>query len=122
VAAWQAGAAVAGCSAGAGALTTLAPDVRGSGATMGAGLALVPHVAVIPHFDRMAAWNASFATHFRDALPADVTLVGIDEDTALVGGPTEWVVMGRQRVSVFGPDGLAVAYDAGSTIELPAPT
>jgi hypothetical protein len=36
----------------------------------------------------------------RFLLPHDegVTLVGIDEETALVGGPFEWEVQGRQSV------------------------
>jgi cyanophycinase-like exopeptidase len=32
------------------------------------------------------------------ALPDDVTLLGIDEETALVGGPHAWQVVGRQSV------------------------
>jgi cyanophycinase len=121
MAAWQAGAALAGCSAGAGALTALAPDVRNGSATMQAGLGVVDHLAVIPHFDRMMAWDAQFDERFRSVLGPGVTLVGVDEDTALVGGPDRWTVMGRQRVTVFARDGERLAVEAGTELELPPP-
>lgn len=100
VAHWRRGGAVAGCSAGAGALSTQAPDVR-SGIRSTAGLGLVPNLAVIPHFDRMAGWDPSFAARMREVSAEGVEIVGIDEDTALVGGLQEWTVMGRQSVHVL---------------------
>ena len=117
-AAWHAGAALAGCSAGAMALSAEAPSVRH--ATNEAGLALVGHVAVIPHFDRIANWDETFLGR-RVAQPrSGVTLVGIDEDTALVGGPEHWTVMGRRTVTVFGENGPTV-HQAGARLILPLP-
>src|SRR6478672_2263245 len=52
--AWQAGAALAGCSAGAMALTAHVPDIRHPMRAAEAGLAAVPHLRVLPHFDRFA--------------------------------------------------------------------
>lgn len=97
---WRQGGAVAGCSAGAGALSTQAPDVR-SGVRDNPGLGLVANLAVIPHFDRMARWDPSFAEGLKGSRTPGVQLVGIDEDTALVGGPVEWTVMGRQSVHIL---------------------
>jgi cyanophycinase len=98
VAAWRGGSALAGCSAGAMALTAWVPSLRHplEGATEG--LSLLPHLRVIPHYDAFAARMPDLITRF--LLPHDegVTLVGIDEETALVGGPFEWEVQGRQSV------------------------
>jgi cyanophycinase len=115
--AWRAGVALAGCSAGAMALTADAPHVRAGSMTAHPGLGLVAHLAVIPHFDRMAEWDPNVTTRATARRDDGVTVVGIDEDTALVGGPVEWTVMGRQRVTVFGRDG-ATSHVAGTRLEL----
>ncbi|HSN06250.1 MAG TPA: Type 1 glutamine amidotransferase-like domain-containing protein, partial [Candidatus Angelobacter sp.] len=97
LAAHAAGAALAGCSAGAMALTAWAPRMRDLvHPNQTTGLGLVPDVRVIPHFDKMLGWMPDV---LRDALlhkPEGTTLLGIDEDTALVGGPDGWQVQGRQ--------------------------
>jgi cyanophycinase-like exopeptidase len=95
VEAWRAGAALAGCSAGAMALTAWVPSLRhprGGGVD---GLALLPHLRVIPHFDAFASRMPDLLTRFLAPHDADVMLIGVDEDTALVGGPEEWTVRGR---------------------------
>lgn len=88
--AWMAGAAVAGCSAGASALTTLAPDVRtGRGLS---GLGMVPGMAVIPHYDAMRR-RRSLLRLFDP--PDGVVAVGVDEHTAIVSDDlSEWEVYG----------------------------
>jgi cyanophycinase-like exopeptidase len=101
VEAWQAGAAVAGCSAGAAALSAVAGNVRDPGRGEGRGLGLVPHVGVIPHFDRIEAWRPGLTTRILASAPREATVVGIDEDTALVGGPERWTVQGERTVTVF---------------------
>ena len=50
--------------------------------------------------------------------PPDVTVLGIDEDTALVGGPYDWQVMGRRSVWVLGPDGRT-EHPSGSRLSTP---
>jgi cyanophycinase len=118
VAAWQNGAALAGCSAGAMALTAHAPKVHQGQMTPSPGLALLPHLSVLPHFDQMPTWVPGFMDRAIADQQPGITTVGIDEDTALVGGPYEWTVMGRLQVTVFGPSGLTT-YGAGSEIVLP---
>ncbi len=116
VAAWRAGAALAGCSAGAMAMSAHVPDLRhplGGGLD---GLGLVPRVTVVPHFDRFAGrlpagWVTRFAGDGR-------LVIGIDEDTALVGGPGQWQVAGRQSVWLLGPDGKQ-EFASGSPFTVP---
>lgn len=50
-----------------------------------------------------------------------MTLIGIDEDTALVAAPGDalsWRVMGRQTVSVIAADGERRIYRTGEQVVL----
>jgi len=118
--AWRGGAALAGCSAGAMALGGMTVDPRGSGAPRPA-LGVVPHVAVLPHFDRFDRVMPRMADSLRAALPPGTHVVGIDEDTALVGGPEEWTVHGRQRAYLIEPGGGRRGAAAGETLHIPLP-
>ena len=69
------------------------------------GLGLLPHLRVIPHFDRFARRIPDLADRFLPATDAAVTVIGVDEDTALVGGPEEWTVQGRQSAWRVTSDG-----------------
>jgi len=150
--AWEKGTAIGGCSAGAMALTSGAPDdlfasaspsasasppasaspsastpfVDGGGretraAGVANGLGLLAGLAVIPHFDWMQRWRAGALERFMSWQPPGTTLVGIDEDTALVGDLGRWHVAGRGAVWVFEPDDR-VPYRPGDEVPvLPAP-
>jgi len=111
IAAWRTGSALAGCSAGAMAMSASLPDIRRPWRPALDGLALVPTVEVLPHFDKFASWMPDLVLKRVSGAPAGVTVVGIDEDTALVGGltphgwsavpagrGTTWQVVGRQSV------------------------
>jgi cyanophycinase len=77
------------------------------------GLGLAPGLAVLPHHATLAArWNAPAMAA---ALPAGVTLVGIDEATALL--LPEARVLGIGQVTVYGP-GEPRAYGPGAEVEL----
>ena len=93
---WRAGAALAGCSAGAMAMTSWIPSLRHPRKGGTVGLGLLPHMRVIPHFDAFAARFPDIATRFLVPQDPAVTVIGIDEETALLGGLTEWTVSGRQ--------------------------
>ena len=112
---WRNGAALAGCSAGAMAMATIVPDLRRS--HVRDGFAITPNLQVLPHFDKMLGWIPDILT--RPFLkPSDgVTLVGIDEETALVGGPTEYEVQGRQGVHILG-DGRRRSLYAGDRLHI----
>lgn len=128
LAAWRQGAALAGCSAGAMAMASWVPRIRDPLAEGVAGLALLPHLRVIPHFDLFSARFPDIAERFLapgteargpgSEPAAGVTLLGVDEDTALVGGPYDWTVKGRQSVWRLGPGGRE-QFPAGTTISTP---
>ena len=117
--AWRDGAALAGCSAGAMALTSWVPSLRHprDGGTPGIGL--LPHLRVIPHFDAFAARLPDLITRFLIPDVNSVTVLGVDEDTALVGGPNEWTVRGRQSAWRLTRDGRE-EFTSGTTVVTPS--
>jgi cyanophycinase len=120
-AAWEAGAALAGCSAGAIALTGWVPSMRSLHRDPDPGLGLLPHLRVLPHFDKMLGWVPDLLTRAVLHPPEGTTVLGIDEDTALVdltGGGHSWSVYGRQQVWTLG-DGRRQGHAAGATLTTP---
>ncbi|HVB41493.1 MAG TPA: Type 1 glutamine amidotransferase-like domain-containing protein [Streptosporangiaceae bacterium] len=118
---WQAGSALAGCSAGAIALTDWVPSIRDMRRDPGPGLGVLPGLRVLPHFDKMLGWAPDLAGHAQRNAPAGTTVLGIDEDTALVdltGGGYSWQVHGRQQVWVLDGE-LHHGHPAGSTLVTP---
>jgi cyanophycinase-like exopeptidase len=137
--AWHEGAAVAGCSAGAMALTSGAPDDlfapesssgRGgraapdpateAGPGVASGLGLVAGLAVIPHFDWMQRWRPNALARVAAWQPPGTTLLGIDDNTALVTTALGWRVRGDQAVWVLAGDARA-PYRDGDEVPLAAP-
>ncbi|MGH9023591.1 MAG: Type 1 glutamine amidotransferase-like domain-containing protein [Acidimicrobiia bacterium] len=116
VAAHARGAALAGCSAGAMALAAVADDVRNRRPCPGLGL--LPDLVVLPHFDRIERWFPGMVEDRLRGLTEGRWLVGIDEETALVGGPSVWTVRGRGRVWVVESDGSRVPHSPGAELEL----
>lgn len=116
--AWEGGAALAGCSAGAMAMTSWIPSLRSPRKGGTEGLGVLPHLRVIPHFDAFAARIPDLVT--RVLLPHDpaVTVLGIDEDTAIVGGPVHWTVEGRRSAWRLTRDGRH-EHPAGTTLTTP---
>lgn len=111
-AAWQSGTALAGCSAGAMAIANHIPAIRNLGKEVTPGLAILSNVRVLPHFDRMFMSTFNRISHHES-----MTVLGIDENTALVGGLNQWEVKGLGSVWVF-KDGNKKQYFAGEQIEL----
>jgi cyanophycinase len=143
--AWQtiserhvAGAVLAGCSAGAMAFGGMSLQPRRlwttstvDGSTQAPGwypaLGLVPWVVVLPHFDRwMSRMGSDTLMRLASALPPGKTLIGVDEDTALVSldgcgvsdSPSEWRVLGRQGVSIIDAEHGEVRHASGATLVL----
>ncbi len=118
--AWDAGAALVGCSAGACALTAVAEDFRHPGRFSGIGLGVVADLAVIPHFDRFAAYDPGLLGPFLSRQAPGRVVVGIDEETALIGEGGLWRVDGRRSVWRIAADGTRRRFFSGDEVELSA--
>ena len=118
IAAWQSGSALAGCSAGAIALTGWVPSIRARDREPDPGLGVLPHLRVLPHFDKMLGWVPDLLTRAVMRPPAGTTVIGIDEDTAIVdmtGAGRTWQVHGRQQAWIL-TDGPRRGFPAGAML------
>jgi cyanophycinase len=114
--AWVRGAVYAGCSAGAMILGKRIPGFRLMKTQEGFGF--FPAEYIIPHFDAFPAVWRPMVFALQKALKEGQRMVGIDEDTALVGTlQGEWRVMGRSEVHVFTHDGK-ITYRAGDLVPI----
>ena len=93
-------------------------DVRRRGAPPVPGLGLVHGMAVLPHFDRIRDWRPNAVAGALGLFGPGVRLIGIDEDTALVGGAGGWTVWGRQRAWLILPDGGRRPFEPGARLDL----
>jgi cyanophycinase-like exopeptidase len=100
VANWERGGSLAGCSAGAMVLSDQIPHFRLSRKQPTPGLNLIPHIRVIPHFNKFFKWIPDGAAKILLNLETDVILIGIDELTAIVkrAGQDEWQVYGQAKL------------------------
>jgi len=95
--AWQAGASVAGASAGAMALGDPMVDPRGGAFTLGLGL--VPSLAVMAH---VRSWSPETRRRTIQLAPKGVPLVAIDEATAALRSPDGvWSSVGVGAATVW---------------------
>lgn len=98
----RSGAILAGCSAGAMALADRQWSFRRRQLPWPLrwrrALGIVPGVAVIPHYD---AWPEPVCALMALQAPQGAAILGIDEDTAVVGNGDAWQVQGRSRVTVW---------------------
>jgi cyanophycinase len=95
---WESGSSLAGCSAGAMAFGGTIMGIRKS--SHSEGLNLLPDIEVIPHYDKMLGWLPDRVASFIARAGAETTLVGIDENTALVNDGA-WRVTGSGRVHIL---------------------
>jgi cyanophycinase len=102
-AAHERGAVIAGCSAGA--MVLGGHQVRFGGGRFPKppigwddSLGFVPGIVVMPHYD---AFPETLVAPMVLTAPDGALVVGIDEDTALVGRDGTWQVQGRGRVTVW---------------------
>jgi cyanophycinase len=93
--AWEAGAALAGCSAGAMMMGSQTRSPRKAYFTEA--LNIFDDLVVIPHFDRINAFRPGLAQEVVASSPAGTTVLGVDEDTGLVLTDTGWQVIGMGR-------------------------
>ena len=98
VAQWETGTSLAGCSAGAMAFGGTIMGIRKSHHSPGLGL--LPGIEVIPHYDKMLGWLPDRVSSFMARSVTNATLLGIDENTALVYTDA-WRKFGRGNVHVL---------------------
>lgn len=114
--AWARGAVYAGCSAGAMILSHRMPSFRIMGTQQGFGI--VPAEFIVPHFDAIPAVWKPMLSLLQKQLKDGQRLIGIDEDTALIGTlHGEWRVMGSSNAHIFTKDGKTT-YRAGDLVPL----
>ena len=114
---WSNGAALAGCSAGAMVMSSWVPSVRNilHGGTPG--LDVVSNLRIIPHYDAYFSKLPDLFARFGLGKSGDVTVIGIDEETALVGGPNEWRVEGSGSAWIIAKDEKQ-EFPSGTTVQL----
>jgi len=100
---WASGSSLAGCSAGAMALSTHIPNFRLSKKSPTPGFNLLTNIRVIPHFDRFFRWIPDSAAKVLMSTSDETVLIGIDELTALVNrsGESDWQVIGSGLVHIL---------------------
>ncbi len=96
------GAVLAGCSAGAMALAGHAFDLRVRVLPFPLrwrpGLGFAPSTSVVPHYD---AWPEPMSALVALQAPRGSVVLGIDEETAIIGRDGSWQVHGAARVTVW---------------------
>ncbi|MBP6207867.1 MAG: Type 1 glutamine amidotransferase-like domain-containing protein [Anaerolineales bacterium] len=116
--AWARGAVYAGCSAGAMILGREVPDFRTMGMRSVSAFGSVPVAFVMPHFDAIPLFGKPLVSALRGRLKAGEIMLGVDENTAVVGRLNEsWTVMGKAKAHVFTRDENK-SYAAGEKFNL----
>lgn len=114
--AWERGAVYAGCSAGAMILAKRIPSFRLFGTVEG--FDIVPAQFIIPHFDAIPAAFKPLIFALRRQLGENERMIGVDEETALVGTlGGGWRVMGRGKAHIFTRGGEQI-HESGATLLL----
>ena len=100
--AWSRGAIYAGCSAGAMILGRNMPNLRMAGLNTLSGFGVVPACYIFPHYDAMPVVFKPIILNLRRSLKNGEYILGIDENTALVGRlGGSWMVKGEGEVHVI---------------------
>jgi cyanophycinase len=116
------GTAFGGCSAGASAVGSIAPDVTSStidlaGLRWVPGLPLFTRASIPTHFDAVDSFFPGLRQFIFDARPEGDVLFAVDEDTAACGDGETWTVRGNRAVTIVGADGgEPVEHFSGSTV------
>ncbi|MEV6969233.1 Type 1 glutamine amidotransferase-like domain-containing protein [Hamadaea sp. NPDC051192] len=114
---WENGTALAGCSAGAMAFGGWVPDIRHPTKAGAPGLGLVPGLRVLPHFDKFLGRMPNLMLRPLLRPREGMRIVGIDEDTALVGDGHDWTVWGRSQAWLL-DGGHREGIPSGSAVTL----
>lgn len=109
---WLAGASLAGCSAGAMALSSDVPNffrMKNEGIP---GLNVIPYLRPIPHYNKFFGWIPDSAAKIVMKAPEGTTIIGIDEDTALVTGLDADTSLSQNTWKVYGEGSVHILSGA----------
>jgi cyanophycinase len=122
---WRKGSALAGCSAGAMALSADVPNFRKQSAPGTPGLNLLPSLRTIPHYNKFFGWIPDSAAKLMVRAPEGVSVIGVDELTAAVYGLDAETSINPPRLKVYGVGAVHVLrgsathkYHHGEVVEL----
>ena len=113
---FERGGVYAGCSAGAMILGNSMPNFRMLGINSIDAFGFIPAM-VIPHFDATPIFFKPIISAARMRLKENELLIGVDENTAMVGKLGEWAVMGKAGVHVYTKNDIK-SYRAGEKFNL----
>jgi cyanophycinase len=109
----------AGCSAGVACLTerTYDSDVEDVAEIFKPGLARFRDLLFAPHWDTVDDWVPGTTTFIAGSVGPREVLIGIDEDTAMVGDGTDWEVLGSSGIHLLQGE-TWTDHRAGATFHL----
>ena len=94
------------------------PDFRMLGSRTTPVFGLVPAAFILPHFDAIPIFGKPLLSVTRNRLHDGEVLLGIDENTAIIGKANEtWTVMGTAKAHVFTKN-ESKSYAAGEKFTL----
>jgi cyanophycinase-like exopeptidase len=111
---WLAGASLAGCSAGAMAMSSDVPNffrMKNEGIP---GFNVIPHIRPIPHYNKFFGWIPDSAAKIVMKAPEGTLIIGIDEDTALVTGLDPRTSLDKKTWQVYGEASVHILSGAPS--------
>jgi len=115
---WKAGSSLAGCSAGAMAMGPDIPNFRKMKEQGQEGFGIVSNIRTIPHYNKFFKWIPDAAAQLFLKAPDGVSVVGIDEDTAMLTSDLKnWQVHGVAGVHILS-GGQSAKYLHGDSFDL----
>ena len=109
---WLEGASLAGCSAGAMALSSDVPNFFRMKSEGIPGLNVIPHLRPIPHYNKFFGWIPDSAAKIVMKAPEGTLIIGIDEDTALVTGLNHRTSLSENLWQVYGDGSVHILSGA----------
>ncbi len=105
---WRSGSALAGCSAGAMALSADIPNFRKQSEVGTQGLSILPTIRTIPHYNKFFGWIPDSAAKLMVRAPEGVSVIGVDEMTAAVAGLDPQTSYEALTFAVYGVGGVHI--------------
>ncbi len=101
---YNTGGSLAGCSAGAMFMSTQVPRIRFTNKSPIEGVGVIPSIQVIPHFNMIHKFIPDAVVRALSDVPDGVTLIGIDDETALLRQDDSWSAWGAGHVHILNVD------------------